>query len=52
MDQLRRSAKYAAVFELYEAVRQRPRIKEYLASDRRAPYSNGIWRRYPELEED
>ncbi|KAM4055725.1 glutathione S-transferase family protein [Hirsutella rhossiliensis] len=52
MDKLKRSGKYAGVFELYDAVKQRPNIKAYLASDRRAAYSGGIWRCYPELEED
>jgi glutathione S-transferase len=36
---------------LAEAVRQRPRIAAYLASDRRIPFStDGIFRHYPELE--
>ncbi|EQK97650.1 hypothetical protein G6O67_006391 [Ophiocordyceps sinensis] len=51
MDKLKQSGKYAGVFGLYDTVKQRPKIKEYLASDRRLPYSNGIWRCYPELEE-
>ena len=45
------SGDYAGVFGLYEAVKDRPRIKEYLASDRRLPYSMGIYRHYAELEE-
>ncbi|PFH58574.1 hypothetical protein XA68_13500 [Ophiocordyceps unilateralis] len=52
MKKLKESGKYDDVFQLYEAVKQRPGIKAYLASDRRAPYSQGIWRYYPELEED
>ncbi|RDA84053.1 hypothetical protein CP532_0767 [Ophiocordyceps camponoti-leonardi (nom. inval.)] len=52
MKKMKDSNKYDDVFRLYEAVKQRPRIKEYLGSDRRAPYSTGIWRYYPELEED
>jgi glutathione S-transferase len=39
------------VFKLYDAVKERPNIKDYLASDRRRPYSDGIYRYYPELEE-
>ncbi|HET6982384.1 MAG TPA: glutathione S-transferase family protein [Myxococcaceae bacterium] len=36
---------------LTQAVRQRPRIAAYLASDRRIPFStDGIFRHYPELE--
>ncbi|KAK7755807.1 hypothetical protein SLS62_002092 [Diatrype stigma] len=45
-----KSGKYAHVFELYDAVKARPRIKEYLASDRRQGYSMGIYRYYPELD--
>ncbi|KAI1269665.1 glutathione S-transferase [Xylariaceae sp. FL1019] len=46
------SGKYIHVFELYSAVKERPRIKEYLDSDRRQPYSQGIYRYYPELDLD
>jgi glutathione S-transferase len=36
---------------LAEAVRQRPHIEKYLASDRRIPFNEwGIFRHYPELE--
>ncbi|PHH84599.1 hypothetical protein CDD83_1681 [Cordyceps sp. RAO-2017] len=52
MHALRASAKYDAVFALYDAVKARPNIKAYLASDRRAPYADGIWRHYPELDDD
>ncbi|KAJ4157983.1 uncharacterized protein LMH87_008530 [Akanthomyces muscarius] len=51
MSQLKSSGKYDAVFELYEAVKERPNIKSYLASNRRTNYGDGIWRHYPELEE-
>lgn len=44
------SGKYARVFQLYDAVKERPKIKEYLASDRRQAYSQGIYRHYPELD--
>ncbi|GJN78261.1 hypothetical protein PLIIFM63780_001754 [Purpureocillium lilacinum] len=48
---LQESGKYDGVFKLYDAVKERPNIKKYLESDRRVPYSSGIWRHYPELEE-
>jgi len=36
---------------LHERVAQRPRIKAYLASERRIPFNaSGIFRRYPELD--
>lgn len=38
------------VAALAEAVAVRPRIAAYLASDRRLPFSDGIFRRYPELD--
>lgn len=38
------------VFRLYDAVKERPKIKEYLASKRRQSYANGIYRYYPELD--
>ncbi|KAK7949343.1 uncharacterized protein PG986_010229 [Apiospora aurea] len=41
---------HKGVFELYEAVKSRPKIQEYLASDRRQPYSQGIYRHYDELD--
>ena len=28
------------------------RVAAYLASDRRMPYGSGIWRHYPELDEE
>ena len=52
MAKLKESGKYDAVFKLYDAVKERPNIKEYLASERRQSYGEGIWRHYPELEED
>ncbi|KAF2966031.1 hypothetical protein GQX73_g7564 [Xylaria multiplex] len=44
------SGKYVLVFRLYDAVKTRPKIKEYLASKRRQSYSQGIYRYYPELD--
>lgn len=45
-----KSGKYAHVFDLYDAVKTRPKIKEYLASNKRQEYSLGIYRYYPELD--
>ncbi|KAI1434019.1 hypothetical protein GGR50DRAFT_687909 [Xylaria sp. CBS 124048] len=44
------SGKYTRVFGLYEAVKERPRIKAYLESERRQEYSQGIYRYYAELD--
>ncbi|KAF4980302.1 hypothetical protein FZEAL_3673 [Fusarium zealandicum] len=52
VEKLEQSGKYDGVFKLYQAVKERPNISKYLESERRAPYSEGVWRRYPELEED
>ena len=52
MTRLEKEGKYKRVFALHEAVKERPRIKEYLASDRRQEYSMGIYRHYPELDEE
>ncbi|ETS03881.1 glutathione S-transferase [Trichoderma reesei RUT C-30] len=52
VEKLKKTGKYDGVFKLYEAVRERPNIKAYLESDRRIAYADGIWRYYPELEED
>lgn len=39
------------VTALYKAIGDRPRLKAYLASERRVPFSEtGIFRRYPELD--
>jgi glutathione S-transferase len=39
------------ILALRERVRSRPRIADYLASDRRVPFNQeGIFRRYPELD--
>jgi glutathione S-transferase len=46
-------AHYPALAALREAVRTRPRIARYLASDRRIPFNEtGIFRHYPELDQD
>lgn len=50
MAKMEKFGKYGGVFRLYEAVKERPKIKAYLASDRRQKYSNGIYRYYKELD--
>jgi glutathione S-transferase len=52
MAKLQESGKYDGVFKLFDAVQERPNIKEYMASDKRRKYADGIWRYYPELEEE
>ncbi|KAK4083881.1 uncharacterized protein Triagg1_1543 [Trichoderma aggressivum f. europaeum] len=52
VEKLRKGGKFDGVFKLYDAVKERPNIKAYLESDRRIEYADGIWRHYPELEED
>jgi glutathione S-transferase len=45
--------RYPALSALREAVRERPNIARYLASERRIPFNeSGIFRHYPELDED
>lgn len=44
------SGDYKSVLALYDAVKERPNIKTYLASDRRQKYSQGIYRYYEELD--
>ncbi|KAE8381685.1 glutathione S-transferase [Aspergillus bertholletiae] len=51
LSRLEKSGEYPNVFRLYDAVKNRPRIKAYLASDRRQKYSMGIYRHYPELDD-
>lgn len=50
MNKLRASGLYDRVFALHEAVKERPNIKEYLASSRRQKYSLGVYRYYEELD--
>jgi glutathione S-transferase len=52
MARLENEGTYKGVFELYERVKGRERIKEYLESERRQNYSMGIYRHYPELDEE
>jgi len=42
---------YEEVFGLYDRIKERENIKEYLASERRQAYGMGIYRNYPELDE-
>lgn len=50
MAKLEREGKCTKVLALWEAVKERPRIKAYLGSERRQKYSNGIYRYYEELD--
>ena len=34
----------------YSSFREEKGIKDYLASDRRLPFGNGLFRQYPELD--
>lgn len=43
---------YPKLMKLYERVKEAPRIKAYLGSERRQKYSMGIFRHYPELDGD
>lgn len=49
---LRATGEYDGVFGLYERVKGRKEVKEYLESERRQKYGNGIWRHYPELDDE
>jgi len=40
------------VMKLHDAVVKLPELKDYLASDRRLPFGEGIFRHYPELDGD
>ena len=50
MEAMRKSEKYTKVFQLHDRVSKVPEIKEYLGSERRMKYGNGIYRHYPELD--
>ncbi|KAG8880229.1 hypothetical protein FRB98_005272 [Tulasnella sp. 332] len=47
---LKKVPKYKSVFKLKERVEGSENIAKYLASERRKPFGNGIWRYYPELD--
>ena len=40
------------VLALHDAVKNLPELQHYLSSDRRLPFSDGIFRHYPELDSD
>lgn len=50
MGKNKESGKFEEVFALYDRVKERNQIKEYLGSERRKEYSMGIYRYYPELD--
>ncbi|KAG9026663.1 hypothetical protein FRB95_008633 [Tulasnella sp. JGI-2019a] len=52
MSVLKKDSKYALVFKLKERVESSENIAKYLASGRRIPFGKGIWRHYPELDDD
>ncbi|KAI4157453.1 MAG: hypothetical protein LQ342_008282 [Letrouitia transgressa] len=52
MARLRATGEYEGVFGLYERVKGRKEVKEYLESERRQKYGEGIWRHYPELDDE
>lgn len=46
-----RKGDYELLFgTFYESVKEEKGVKEYLASDRRKPFSMGVYRHYPELD--
>lgn len=49
---LKKAGKYNKVFSLVDRVRELENIKSYLESERRKPYSMGIYRYYEELDDD
>lgn len=50
LNKMQESGDHQGVFQLYDAVKERPKIHEYLASERRQKYGNGIYRYYEELD--
>ncbi|KAJ2896786.1 glutathione S-transferase [Zalerion maritima] len=52
MGKLEASGNYDRVFALHKAVAGLPKVKAYLESERRAPYGMGIYRKYPELDDE
>ena len=49
---MRQGGRFERVFGLCERVRGRENIRAYLESGRRLGYGNGIYRHYPELDEE
>jgi glutathione S-transferase len=52
MAKLEKSGEYDGIWAHYERVKGRERIKAYLGSERRQKYGMGIYRHYPELDEE
>jgi glutathione S-transferase len=52
MAKLRGEGAYDKVFALYDRVKGLDKIEKYLASDRRKQFGMGIYRHYPELDEE
>lgn len=50
LETMKKSGKYSKLFEHYNRVAERPEVKDYLGSERRMKYGNGIYRHYPELD--
>lgn len=50
IEAMQKSGKYTKVFEHYNRVGHVPEIKEYLGSERRMKYGNGVYRHYPDLD--
>ncbi|KAK2070449.1 hypothetical protein P8C59_004939 [Phyllachora maydis] len=50
MTKLEKEGAYSKVFALHQAVKEVPKIKAYLASDRRQKYGKGLYRYYEELD--
>jgi glutathione S-transferase len=47
---LYQTGKYPALATFEDVVAQDPRLKAYLASERRRPFSSGLFRAYKELD--
>lgn len=45
-----RKKEYEDLFKFYDGLKEEKGLKEYLGSERRLPYSMGIFRHYPELD--
>lgn len=52
MSALEKQGNFNDVFALRERVASIDTIKSYLQSERRLPYSSGIFRHYPELDDE
>lgn len=45
-----RKKESSELFKFYEALKEEKGLKEYLKSERRLPYGDGLFRKYPELD--